>query len=66
MLRKNSRFVNMRNLENNCTIALQYDHLYKFSLFQVKASDRDSGYDGELMYVISGGDDDSVFEVWPH
>ena len=31
--------------------------------FQVKASDRDSGYDGEVMYVISNGDDDSVFEV---
>ena len=29
----------------------------------MKASDRDSGYDGEVMYVISNGDDDSVFEV---
>ena len=32
-------------------------------LLQVKASDRDLGYNGDLLYVISSGDEDSVFKL---
>lgn len=33
------------------------------ALIRLRARDRDHGYNGLLVYVISGGDDDSVFQI---
>lgn len=35
------------------------------TLVKIKARDRDLGYNGKLVYGISGGDDDSVFGIDP-
>ena len=34
-----------------------------FICLQVKAHDRDLGFNGDLLYVISNGDDDSLFKL---